>query len=524
MRSSLLGFLLLVVVLVLSDLPGRFQAGVPSPLGALAEGNDEPDEDDNDRDDHGEKHRQDHGEEYRQDQNGTTGGIERSGNVQLESRAVGTGGLTRGPYLQLSTPTSITIRWQSGEPGTSLVRYGTSPDHLDLRMQEQAATTEHEVQLTNLRPDTRYYYSIRTSTSTLAGGPDCSFRTSPLIGTERKTRVWLIGDSGLRGAAQQRVQQAYDAYSNGAETDVWLLLGDNAYTTGTSPQYQAGFFDPYAARLRSTVVWPSRGNHDETRGGPGNDYYDFFTLPTAGEAGGTPSRTEAWYSFDFANVHFVCLDAERFESRMIEWLRSDLAATDQDWVIAYWHHPPYSKGSHNSDSDEVMTRARRQIVPVLEEGGVDLVAGGHSHSYERSFLLDRHYGTSGSLTRSMILDGGDGGPDGDGPYRKPTYGRPAPHEGTVYVVVGSSSKLSGGRLDHRAHARSLNVLGSLVIEVSGNRLDAAFVDDQRRVADRFTIVKGKDPLSVRNRQSTRPEGDNAAPTRPLGAPTGRAER
>lgn len=104
----------------------------------------------------------------------------------------------------------------------------------------------------------------------------------------------------------------------------------------------------------------------------------------------------------------------------------------------------------------------------------------------------------------MILDRGDGGPNGDGPYRKPTFGRPAPNEGAVYAVVGSSSKLSGGRLDHRAHVRSLNVLGSLVIDVSGNRLDAAFVDDQRRVADRFTIVKGKDPISLRGDRMTRP--------------------
>ena len=35
------------------------------------------------------------------------------------------------------------------------------------------------------------------------------------------------------------------------------------------------------------------------------------------------------------------------------------------------------------------TRARR-----LEDAGVDLVLTGHSHSYERSFLLDGHYGPS----------------------------------------------------------------------------------------------------------------------------------
>jgi hypothetical protein len=31
--------------------------------------------------------------------------------------------------------------------------------------------------------------------------------------------------------------------------------------------------------------------------------------PLQEPAGGTPSTTEAYYSFDFANVHFMCLDS-----------------------------------------------------------------------------------------------------------------------------------------------------------------------------------------------------------------------
>jgi len=177
-------------------------------------------------------------------------------------------------------------------------------------------------------------------------------------------------------------------------------------------------------------------------------------------------------------------------------------------VIAYWHHPPFSKGSHDSDSDPLMTSARRRLLPVLEEGGADLVLCGHSHAYERSFLLDGHYGPSRSLSSTMILDRGNGRPDGDGPYRKATYGRPAPHEGTVYVVVGSSSKLGGGPLRHRAHAKSLNVLGSLVVEISGRRLDASFVDERLRVADRFAIAKGDDVTARGTRATWAPPGQS----------------
>jgi hypothetical protein len=37
---------------------------------------------------------------------------------------------------------------------------------------------------------------------------------------------------------------------------------------------------------------------------------------------------------------------------------------------------------------------------------------------------------------------------------------------------------------------SLSALGSVVLDVEGDRLDAAFLDSTAAVADRFTLVKG----------------------------------
>ena len=164
-------------------------------------------------------------------------------------------------------------------------------------------------------------------------------------------------------------------------------------------------------------------------------------LPRDGEAGGLRSGTEAYYSFDYANIHFIVL--ESFETNrsangaMMTWLRDDLLAHDQPWVIAFWHHPPYSKGSHNSDSETELVQMRQNALPILEGAGVDLVLGGHSHSYERSFLIDGHYGNSGGFNNNNVVDGGNGRPAGDGAYQKATLGA-APHEGAVYVVAGSS--------------------------------------------------------------------------------------
>ena len=114
---------------------------------------------------------------------------------------------------------------------------------------------------------------------------------------------------------------------------------------------------------------------------------------------------------------------------------------------------------------------------------------GHSHSYERSFLIDGHYGRSDTLTAAMIVDGGDGRESGDGAYDKP--GVPGtPNQGAVYAVAGSSGKTSSGPLNHPAMFISLKTLGSMVLDVSANRLDAIFLDDAGSVKDRFTVIKG----------------------------------
>jgi hypothetical protein len=136
-----------------------------------------------------------------------------------------------------------------------------------------------------------------------------------------------------------------------------------------------------------------------------------------------------------------------------------------------------------------MIEMRLRALPLLENGGVDMVLTGHSHSYERSFLLDRHYDASTTLTSDMILDAGNGRPNGDGPYTKLKSG-PAPHEGTVYVVAGSSGKTSGGTLDHPAMYLSLNVHGSMVLDFSSDRVEAKFLDRSGNTQDYFTLRKG----------------------------------
>jgi hypothetical protein len=142
-------------------------------------------------------------------------------------------------------------------------------------------------------------------------------------------RVWVIGDAGTLTAGQFAVRDAYTAFAGGRPTDAWLMLGDNAYFFGTDVEYQLAVFNVYTNLLRNTVAWSTLGNHDtySVEASGQHAYFEIFTLPTAGEAGGVPSGTEHYYSFNYGRVHFVCLDSMESDrsamGAMATWLTND---------------------------------------------------------------------------------------------------------------------------------------------------------------------------------------------------------
>lgn len=415
--------------------------------------------------------------------------------------------LVRGPYLQSGTTSNVIVRWRTDRATESKVLFGFSPQQLFFQVSDPAPKTEHIVMLNGLQPDNRYYYAVASGADVLASGPDYFFVTSPAA--PKPTRIWAIGDSGSAYDGTGNSRAVYDRYrelAGNRYTDLWLMLGDNAYGVGTDSEYQVAVFNTYPELLRQTVLWSTMGNHETYSTDPNGNhaYFNIFSWPTAGQAGGEPSGTEHYYSFDYGNIHVVCLDSEESGrtpgSPMLVWLEEDLAANTKDWTIAMWHSPPFTKGSHDSDNlgDNFgnMTDMRANIVPILESYGVDLVLCGHSHNYERSFLMNGHYGFSATLESHMIKDGGSGQVEDTGAYLKSATG-PTPYQGTVYAVVGSSGWATFQTGRHPIMHAAILQMGSLVLDIEGQRLDARFLRETGAIDDHFTIIKGASPEPLR---------------------------
>jgi hypothetical protein len=92
---------------------------------------------------------------------------------------------------------------------------------------------------------------------------------------------------------------------------------------------------------------------------------------------------QANYSFDYGDVHFLCLDSNEYvdptDSDLQTWIASDLSSTDAIWKIVVFHHPCFNAGGEHYTEQHM-----RVLAPLLEAQGVDLTLHGHEHTYQRT--------------------------------------------------------------------------------------------------------------------------------------------
>lgn len=405
-------------------------------------------------------------------------------------------------YVSAKTGTGIVVRVSLGDKKETMPakwqKYRTE-ENLKLRKLHSApiGTFQYEARLMDLTPDTKYYYAVYDGDKRLTPADESySFTTLPPVGTRRALRFWALGDGGTGRQDQMDVYKAVlEAVAREKRPiDFWLHLGDMAYGTGRDMEFQSRFFESYELMLRSSVCWPTMGNHEgyTSKGMTGiGPYYDAYVMPRYGEAGGLSSGNEAYYSFDYANIHFICLNSHDMDRKpggaMAKWLKADLEKAKADWLIAFWHHPPYTKGSHDSDKEKDLSEMRQHIMPIIESGGVDLVLTGHSHIYERSMLVDGAYGATNTVAENVVLDDGDGDPEGDGAYRKSAGIHP--HEGTVQVVAGNAGQTLGRKGTISIMKRTIVEHGSVIVDVDRDTLTARMINKNGRMRDLFSMVK-----------------------------------
>jgi len=350
--------------------------------------------------------------------------------------------LTRAPYIQRPTTSSVTVVWETDAPAICSVEHGPTPE-MNLETRETSRGKRHEVELTGLRPGAEYYYRIVVKGVPLA--PRKAFRTNK-DESQADFSFVVFGDTGTGGAMQKKMA----AQMLRAAPDFGLHTGDVVYPAGEAKDYEGKYFQPYQDMISSICVYPTPGNHDY-RTDAGRPYFDAFSLPA-----NNPADSEKYYSFDYANAHIVSLDSNlpiggMREQEQFEWLKRDLAATRKLWKFVFLHHPPYSHSNHGSS-----TPVRNRYSPLFERHAVDIVFSGHDHNYQRTV---------------QINESSRGG-------------------GVIYIVTGGGGAglYDVGRSEWTAFARK--TYNFVSVSVKGSALTLSAIDDEGKVFDGLSLGKG----------------------------------
>lgn len=137
----------------------------------------------------------------------------------------------------------------------------------------------------------------------------------------------------------------------------------------------------------NTSVFFTSGNHENNTGAM-TRYFNY----TEKKDGNMQAISGEYYSFDYANAHFTVLDtndatSDGLGAEQLAWLKNDLANTNAKWKFVLMHKSLYSAGSHAFDGEVIAMRT--QLTKLFAENGVNVVFGGHDHTYTETYLVDK---------------------------------------------------------------------------------------------------------------------------------------
>ncbi|MDD2216505.1 MAG: metallophosphoesterase [Eubacteriales bacterium] len=292
------------------------------------------------------------------------------------------------------TATTQTISWRAPvDQAESWVQYKVLDGNDDFqeatlisgeRSELSPGYYHYEATIRDLSPEELYTYRVGSPN---AWGDCSSFHTGN-HGKEAFTFMYM-GD--VQNSHENWGAMLQMAYEENPDEIAFALMGGDMVNEGTMANQWASFLEQATGVFRQIPVMTTIGNHEVgtyslTPGRKPLLYLKTFALPLNGPKG----FEEEFYSFDYGNCHFVVLSSnymnanESFETetdaiKVQTWLTNDLDANDKKWTFALFHHPAYPVVS-----DSCAEPIRKNWIPILESGGVDVVFCGHQHVYMRT--------------------------------------------------------------------------------------------------------------------------------------------
>ncbi|TFG18887.1 MAG: hypothetical protein EU530_07885 [Promethearchaeota archaeon] len=293
-----------------------------------------------------------------------------------------------GPYVTFGKDpqTEMTISWLTKTASRTEIFFGTSPDNMEKITSDDLRNHLHHLYLTDLTPNTKYYYKINKNFVADHESDTFSFTTAP--SSNKDFKVILVGDMQPTWFDTLRTGELVARGIVAENPDFVIQLGDLA-SSGDMAQiwhFTMMNFPLYAA---NTPFQTTFGNHDYAGGGDVNARM-LFPYDYAASQG-------LYYSFDYGNAHFISVDNfdaghyEMSDSQKV-WVETDIIdakSRGQKWIFISFHHTIFTTGTSGQNWD-----LQSWLVPLADKYDVDGIFFGHDHHYEH---WNYTYGSSGLL-------------------------------------------------------------------------------------------------------------------------------
>lgn len=239
----------------------------------------------------------------------------------------------------------------------------------------------------------------------------------PMPNQRASLKFAALGDFGTGARGQYELAAQMAKTHSTFPFEMVILLGDNLYGPERPQDFAAKFETPYKPLLDQDVkFYASLGNHDSRE----QRYYKLFNMDG-----------KLYYSFKApaGNVRFFAFESSDMRPEQVQWIEEELKKSNEDWKIAFMHHPLYSSGKRHGSA----LRLRTSLEPMLVRYNVSVVFAGHDHFYERV----------------------------------------TPQQGIVHFVAGSGGQLRSGNIDRTSTvlARGFDTDYAFVVaEISGDQM------------------------------------------------------
>ena len=307
------------------------------------------------------------------------------------------------PYLQNATPNSMTILWETDSNSLSRVEWGQTQfldqSTLGSSFINYGDSRIHTVELTDLNPNTRYYYRVVLGNYESYSGL-YNFITPPEPSSEASFRLVAMSDMQRDNSNPNKFNEVIhdgvidyisEEYSDDLAEELAMVLipGDLVVTGSSYYQWQDHFFEPSQDLFSHVPLYPVFGNHEQN-----TDYFiKYFHLPD----NGTPGYEEHWYYTDYSNLRVIGLDSNGGYQvqAQLDWLEAvlqDACSNDNiDFVFAQLHHPYKSELWTPGESNYTGDVIQRMENFSDECGKPSIHFFGHTHGYSRGQSLDHNH-------------------------------------------------------------------------------------------------------------------------------------